>query len=359
MVRPRVSGANVSGLGTLISGAYIGMAIGKSESSKRAFIALATPPVVSADVPGRYFMLKTADLGSLDEGTPIYFRRIKVGEVASYALDGDGNALSVKVFVNAPYDQFVTPNTRFWNASGIDLSLSAAGLSVQSQSVLSILIGGIAFETPVDGAAMPPADPNTMFKLFRDREVAFKLPSRDPQTYVLVFKQSVRGLTTGAPVEFRGIPIGEVVGVNAHLDVNTFDFVVPVTIRLDFERLGAEGQALEARDDVATLRRKLVDSLISRGVRGQLRPGSLLTGALYVALDFFPDAPPTTIDWSQSPVELPTMPGEVAAIEASVVNIIKKLDQLPFDKIGRDLRSHDHRPRPHARQRADDARRRR
>jgi len=156
---------------------------------------------------------------------------------------------------------------------------------------------------------------------------------------VLVFTQSVRGLSVGAPVEFRGIPIGEVVGVDAHLDVNTFDFSVPVTIRLDFERLGTGERELENRQDVATLRRKLVDSLISRGVRGQLRSGNLLTGALYVALEFFPDAPPTTVDWSQEPVELPTMPGEVAAIEASVVNIIKKLDQLPFDKIGADIQT--------------------
>ena len=140
-------------------------------------------------------MLKTPDLGSLDTGTPIFFRRLQVGQVASYELDKDGQFFTVKVFVHAPYDQYVTPNTRFWQASGIDVSLSASGLSVQTQSVLSILIGGIAFETPptepVD-ARRPPAD-NT-FILYANRTQAFEPPPRNPQTYQLIFKQSVRGL---------------------------------------------------------------------------------------------------------------------------------------------------------------------
>src|SRR5580692_4599257 len=147
VVRPRISGANVSGLGTLISGAYIGLEIGSSREIKREFVGLETPPIVTGEVPGRLFKLKTADLGSLDNGTPIFFRRLQVGQVASYELDPDGKALTVMAFVRAPYDQYVNPNTRFWHASGVDVSLSATGLKVQTQSMLSILIGGIAFET--------------------------------------------------------------------------------------------------------------------------------------------------------------------------------------------------------------------
>ena len=148
VVRPRISGANVTGLGTLISGAYIGLEIGQSNEHTHDFVALETQPVVTGTLPGRLFVLKTADLGSLDLGTPIFFRRLQVGEVASYALDKDGKLLTVKIFVRAPYDQYVNPETRFWHASGVDVSLSASGLKVQTQSVLSILIGGIAFETP-------------------------------------------------------------------------------------------------------------------------------------------------------------------------------------------------------------------
>src|ERR1700732_2948779 len=152
VVRPRISGANVTGLGTLVSGAYIGMEIGSSKGEREEFVALETPPVVSGETPGRFFILKTPDLGSLDTGTPIYFRRLQVGQVASYSLDQDGKNLTIKVFVQAPYDQYVNPNTRFWHASGIDVSLSASGLTLETQSVLSILIGGIAFETAVTDA---------------------------------------------------------------------------------------------------------------------------------------------------------------------------------------------------------------
>lgn len=338
VVRPRISGANVTGLGTLISGSYIGMEIGKSKVAQRKFVALGTPPVVSGDVPGRFFDLKTPTLGSLDRGTPIYFRRLQVGEVASYVLDDDGEALSIKAFVNAPYDQYVNGNTRFWHASGIDLSLTASGLSVQTQSLLSILIGGIAFETPAADPVLPPADENTRFTLFTDRSEAFKLPPRDPQHFLLVFDQSMRGLEPGAPVEFRGIPVGEVVSMTAHIDARTFEFSAPVVIDLDALRLGVQLDDLPPGADLAVLRRKLLDNLIARGVRAQMRSGNLLTGAQYVSFDFFPDAPPATIDWSATPVRLPTIPGDLEAIEAKVTGIIKKLDQVPFKEIGQDLR---------------------
>lgn len=339
IVSPRISGANVTGLGTLISGSYIGMEIGTSKDKKRDFVALETEPVVTGETPGRFFSLKTPNLGSLDTGTPIYFRRLNVGEVASYELDKDGQALTVKVFVKAPYDQYINPNTRFWDASGIDLSLTASGLTLQTQSLLSILVGGIAFETPATDPILPAAEENTVFTLFSNRTEAFKLPPRLPQTYLLVFKDSVRGLAPGAPVEFRGIQIGEVTEVRAQVDAKTFEFSAPVTILLDAPRLGVQIQELEPGANLETVRRKMIETLVAHGVRAQLRTGSLLTGALFVAFDFFPDAPPATVDWSQKPVRLPTIPGELQAIEASAAGIIKKLDQIPYKEIGDDLQS--------------------
>ncbi len=337
VVRPRISGASVTGLGTLISGAYIGLEIGASKKRKRDFEGLETPPVVRGDIPGRFFMLKTPDLGSLDTGTPIFFRRLQVGRVAAYVLDQDGRSFTVKAFVDTPYDQYVTPDTRFWHASGIDVSLSASGLSVQTQSVMSMLVGGIAFETAATDPVLTPAEANTVFTLFKDRVEAFKLPARDPQTYQLVFEQSTRGLAPGAPVEFRGIPIGEAVEVRPQFDAATDDFHVVVIIRVDPTSLGVEMLNVATDEDPVAAHRKVIGNLVSRGVRAQLRTGSLLTGALYVEFDYFPDAPSVTLDWSQSPVELPIMPGELQAIEANVVNIIKKLDQVPFKGIGDDL----------------------
>jgi len=338
VVTPRIAGGTVSGLGTLLSGAYIGMEIGQAKEKRRDFVALAEPPVVTGDVPGRFFMLKTSTLGSLEYGTPIYFRRLQVGEVASYVLDDDGQGLTVKVFVKAPYDQYVTPNTRFWHASGIDLSLSASGLSVQTQSLVSILIGGLAFETPATGPVLPAAAADTVFTLYGDRNEAFQLPARDPQTFQLVFKQSVRGLTVGAPVEFHGIPIGHVVAVDAQVDVKTFEFSVPVTVVVDATRFGVKVVELEPGADMATVRRKLLENFVAHGARAQLRSGSLLTGAMYVAIDFFPDASAVTMDWSRKPVEFPTVPGELEGIEAGITKIVKKLDTVPIQAIGDDLK---------------------
>ncbi len=337
VVRPRISGANVTGLGTLISGAYIGVEIGSSKETKSDFVALETPPVITGETPGRFFILKTPDLGSLDTGTPVFFRRLQVGQVASYELDKDGKNLTVKVFVQSPYDQYVNPDTRFWHASGVDVSLSASGLTVQTQSVLSILIGGIAFETAATDPVLPPAEENTVFTLFANRAQAFNPPPRNPQTYELIFKDSVRGLAPGAPVEFRGIPVGEVEDVRAQVDFKTFEFSVPVIIHVDAQRLGVQILDLKPGESLETMRRKMIDSLVAHGVRAQLKTGNLLTGAVYVSLDFYPGAPPATVDWSQKPVQLPTTPGQLEATEATVENIIEKLDKVPFQEIGDSL----------------------
>ena len=337
VVRPRISGANISGLGTLISGAYLGMDIGHATAKRRSFVALETPPVVTTDVPGRYFVLKTPNLGSLDTGTPLFFRRLRVGEVAAYTLDDDGKALTVRIFVKAPYDQYVTTNTRFWQASGVDVSLTAAGLNVQTQSLLSVLIGGIAFETPATGPVLAAAEANTVFTLYDDRASAFRPPATNPQTYLMVFSDSVRGLTPGASVEFRGIPVGEVLSVTGEVDAHTFRFSAPVIVRIDAQQLGVKVIDLQPGQDLASLRRQFIDSLVAHGMRAQLRSGSLLTGAMFVSLDFFPDAPPATVDWNATPAEIPTVPGTIETLEASLQNIVHKLDQVPIKEIGDDV----------------------
>jgi len=338
VVRPRVSGGTVSGLGTLLSGAYLTMDIGVSKKDQRHFTALENPPVVKRDSSGRFFVLETPDLGSLDNGTPIYFRRFKVGEVASYELAKDGKSFHVTAFVKTPYHQFVTSATRFWHASGIDVSFSANGLDVQTQSLASILIGGIAFESPPDIPVLPPADDGTTFVLAADRAAAFKPPVRSPHTYQVVFDHAVRGLEPGAPVDFRGIPVGEVMEVTGKMDARTFDFAVWVTLRLDAARFGLDFAALESEIDHESIRRKMVDSLVARGVRAQIRTGNLLSGALYVALDFFDDVPKATVDWAQQPPLLPSTEGQFEALEARLTRVIDKIEQLPLKEIGEGLK---------------------
>jgi paraquat-inducible protein B len=336
VVRPRISGANITGLGTLISGAYIGVEIGSAKEAKRDFVALESPPIVTGGVPGRFFVLKTSDLGSLDFGTPVFFRRLQVGEVAAYSLDTDGRMFTVRVFVRAPYCHFVNPSTRFWQASGIDMQLSANGLTLQTQSLLSVMIGGIAFETPEDHV-LPAADENAVFTLFVDRSHAFEPPVKNPQTYELIFNESVRGLEPGAPVELRGIKIGEVMDIRAQVDARTFKFSTPVIIQLDAQRLGVKLVNSSFPVNLAVLRHEVIDSMVAHGVRAQLRSANLLTGSAFVAFDFFPDAPPAAVDWSQNPPQLPTTPGQLEATEASIDEIIKKLQKMPLQQIGDNL----------------------
>jgi len=336
VVRARISGANITGLGTLLSGAYIGMEIGTSHKRRREFEALPTPPVVAANVAGRSFVFKTHDLGSLDYGTPLYFRRFQVGEITAYDLDPDGRAVTLKAFVKAPYDRFVTTETRFWQASGIDVSLTAAGLNVQTQSAMSILVGGVAFDNPPAGALAPAADADTVFTLFDDRAHAFRPARGEPQAYALMLRQSVRGLALGAPVEFRGVPVGEVADMRHVLDPKTSEFTIVATVNVYPEMFGVDPIDLAKAGGIVAHQRR-VDALVAHGLRAQIRSSSFLTGALLVALDFFPDAPPVTIDWSKTPVEFPVIPGELEAIEATIAKIVKKLDKLPLDQIGTDV----------------------
>jgi len=327
VVKPRISGLNVTGLGTLISGYYIGVQLGQSKDSERNFTALESPPV-GGDVPGRFFQLHTTELGSLGEGTPIYFRQIQAGQVVSYELDKAGKKLDVKIFLQSPYDQFVTPDTRFWQASGVDLSLTAAGLHVQTESVMSILAGGIAFETPVTDSPLPPAEANTAFTLFNDRTAAFRPPPRDPHNFLLVFKQSVRGLTVGAPVEIGGIQIGEVTDIQAQFDAKTSEFSVPVIVSVDPARYGVKFLNLPKGDEQpGDGHQRIMDIMVARGLRAELKTGSLISGSLFVAIKFYPDDPPATLDWSQNPVQLPTKSGQLEGVEDSVAALLKNLDQ--------------------------------
>jgi paraquat-inducible protein B len=337
VVRARISGGTVSGLGTLLSGSYIGIEVGKSKEKRHAFIGLSVPPVVTGDVPGRFFLLKAENLGSIDYGTPVFFRRIQVGQVVAYQLDKDGRGITANLFIHAPYDQYVNPDTRFWHASGIDVSLTASGIAVHTESVVSILIGGIAFETPSSGPVLPPAEPHTLFTLFSDRAEAMKPPLGTPHTYVVVFKQSVRGLVAGAPVEISGINIGEVVSIGMDFDPKTSGVSIPVTLKVYPELASSrlvKGELSSTPDD----RRHLLDRLVELGFRAQLRTGNYLTGALYIAFDLFASAPKGKIDWSQQPPEIPTVPGELEGIEQSLKNIVQKLDKLPLEAIGNDVR---------------------
>jgi paraquat-inducible protein B len=347
VVRPRISGGSVSGLSTLLSGSFIGMDIGAKAATRRDFVGLESPPVFAAGVPGREFVLKSEDMGSLDVGDPVFFRRLQVGQVTSYALDPDGTGVTLHIFVNAPYDKYVSNNTRFWHASGVDVSLGTTGVTVNTESLVSILIGGLAFqEPPATGektGVKAEAAAQREFQLFSDRAEAMKRHDNIVDTYVLNFTESVRGLSVGAPVDFRGIVVGEVAAIYTHFDPATKQFSIPVevhifperfTSRYDSDANGGEGGN---GGRVTADPKAFADYLVAHGLRAQLKTASLLTGQLYVAVDFFPAAPKATIDRSKSPPELPTVPGNLQGLQDSITGLVAKLNKIPFEGIGKDL----------------------
>ena len=337
VVRPRIAGGGVSGLGTLLSGAYIGVDVGKSQAERRRFVGLEVPPVVTAGRPGREFVLKAEELGSVSHGTPVYFRKLEVGEVVAYGLDKDGEGFTIRVFVHAPYDQFVNLSSRFWHASGIDVSLEASGIKVNTESLASILLGGIAFGTPSGAPPAIPALAETTFKLHATRGDAYRRADSRVQDYMLVFRESVRGLEVGAPVDFRGIVVGEVASIHVDFDDARRQIVVPVEIRFYPDRMLGRART-ERGAPTPEQARAVIDRMIASGFRGQLRTGNLITGQLYVALDFFPNAPKAAIDWTKSPPEIPTIGGGLQELQTTLASIAAKLDKLPYEQIAGDLR---------------------
>lgn len=337
VVRPRIAGGSVSGLSTLLGGTFIGMDAGKAEDTQRDFKGLEVPPVVTPGVPGRQFVLHGADLGSLEVGTPVYFRRVEVGRVVAFSLDKDGHGVTVKVFIDTPYDQYVNYNSRFWQASGVDLTLNASGVKLDTQSLVSILIGGLAFETLPDAPVSPPADADAAFELFDSRAAAFAPSTASYYTFVLYFSESVRGLEKGAPVDFRGVNLGEVHDIDIEFDRATKTVRIPVIVRLYPDRL-LRREIRPTPTPEQLERREVVDAMVARGMRAQLRTGSLLTGQLYVALDFFPHAKPAQVNWAAAPPTIPTVPGSLTNLETSLTSVMDKLDKIPFEDIAKDLR---------------------
>jgi paraquat-inducible protein B len=342
IMQPRITLSGVSGMGTLLSGNYIGLEAGKSSEKQRIFKGLDTPPIIPSTEPGRQFLLKANDLGSLGYGSPIYYRRLNVGQVIGYDLAKNGSSVDIKVFVNAPYDKYVTTGTRFWQASGIDLSMGANGVVIHTQSLASMLAGGIAFDTPLYSQAAIPAPENTVFPLFDDRETATVKHEQQADPYVLVFNESVRGLSVGAPVTYLGLEIGEVKQVVFHYDPVAETVKPKVLIVYYPERFLSQFDNRQIIDPTRNKplheRHGSLQHLIDKGLRAQLHLGNIVTGQLYIAFDYFPHAPKVKVDWKKDPPQLPVIPSGLAEFQMKITKILDKIDKIPFDEIGKDTK---------------------
>ncbi len=339
VVRPRISGAGVSGLATLVSGAYISVDVGQSTVKRDHFVGLEVPPIVTADLPGREFVLHADDLGSLDIGSSVFYRHITAGQVVGYNLDPGGTGVTIKVFINAPFDVYVTSDTRFWQASGIDMSVNADGVKLRTESLTSILEGGVAFGTP-PGAPTPRVAADTAFTLFNDQDRAMRPSETEISDFVMYFGGSLRGLSAGAPVDLQGITVGEVKSLDVEFDDRTKLLAFPVVVELYPQRLrGRAHRAAPSHPPSELKTRELIDSLVAHGLRAELKTGNLLTGQKFVSLEMHRDIPKQRVVWNEQPAIFPTISGSLDDIQDSVGVIAKKLSKVPFDQLSARLLS--------------------
>jgi paraquat-inducible protein B len=325
VVKPRVSGASISGLSTIVEGAYLELEPGDTPVPVHHFDGLEEPPVTSTSVPGLRLTLVAEDAGSLSAGSPIYYRGFEVGRVERRTLDIENRRIRFDIFIEEEYSSLVRQGTCFWNTSGIDVVAGADGFKVSTPSFQAMLSGGAVFSVPKGGTAGEPVQDGAVFQLYPDEDAAAKSIFTPDHRILLFFDQSVRGLSVGAPVEFRGIRLGRVVEISFKHSPPT-DSRVPVVIEIDSDTLG---KAVEDINDPS----KVLAECVRRGLRAKLSSASLLTGALFVDLDFVPGATPAELAKIGEYEVIPTeSSASIAQLQDQVQAILAKIEALPLDE---------------------------
>ena len=332
VVKPELSIRGASGLSTLISGAYIEIEPGQG-SPQRHFVGLEEKPVVTADEAGKKITLIADKLGSVDTGSPVYYQGMLAGEILGHELANDRRSVYIYAFIKDPFDQLVRGNTRFWNVSGMEISMDADGFKIKTESIASMIFGGVAFETPESLERGTEDVDNLIFTLYQDHDSIRENAFTRKVNFILYFDSSVRGLSIGAPVEFKGIKIGSVLDIRLEYDSKSSSFRIPVLIEVEPERIISH-DTKEVDNTDETLK-----NMVNNGLRARLQTGSLITGQLFVELDMFPGSPVVMRgDGSSRYPELPTIEAaNFAAITKSVQDLVAKLDAIKFDKIGDEL----------------------
>ena len=336
IVRPRVSAAGISGLNTLVSGAFIEMDPGVPGAPADHFAGLEEPPVVDdEDVPGTRFTLHADDLGSLGQSSPIYFRGIDVGEVLGYALGKDAKQTDIFIYIHAPYDKLVRPKSHFWNVSGVSISAGSGGIRASTRSLEALLAGGLGFDTS-DAAMWDPASPkDAEFHLYNNEDEADRQPTGPTVTYVANFPGGVHGLVEGSAVEVQGMRVGQVTDVHLEYDAKTDTLRAPVTFQIDPTQLPVGKDQPKPSIEAVN---KAMDHLVQKGLRARMGSANLLTGARLIELDIVPDAPAATVDYSGALPQVPTVAsGDLDALSASANQFMDKLAKLPIAEIGQGL----------------------
>src|SRR5215469_10075191 len=333
VVKPRLFAGNVSGIETLLSGSYIGMMPGQAGSkAQRKFVGHEDPPILQANIPGHTFMLKAKRLGSMSVGSPVFFRDLNVGEVLGWDIADMAEYVTIRAFVRAPYDGYVHDETRFWNASGVSVKLAGAGVEVQMESLKALILGGIAFETPAAEIHAAVTAENHVFPLFADRDAANNASYTRKIPVISYFPGSVSGLAPGASVTVHGLKVGEVTDVRLTYDAAKDEVSAPVRYEIEPERVVGVGKRVFNTDTES------VQALLKQGLRASLQSASLITGQQNVALDFVTDAPEAEVTMDGPDFVVPaTEGGGFSGLTASATELLNKVNQMPFEQIGKDL----------------------
>ncbi len=330
-MQAKVGMGEIEGLDTLLSGVYIVMDPKKGKVKVRNFKGLDEIPVVTSGEDGRTFMLKADSIGSLDVGSPIYYKKLKAGSVASYTLDKDGKKVDIEVFIKKPFEALVNSQTRFFNASGMTADISADGIEVRMESVVSLLMGGLAFENfPAHGRGEAVKNGH-VFWLYDNYKEAKKLEYKRVLYFWVYFNDSIRGLSVGAPVEFRGVKIGEVVSYSLVGNSETAEFKIPILIKIEPERFTMVKRNKTQSDQVDVL---VFNKLLQKGFRAQLKSSSLLTGELFIDFDFYKDLPYHELPKEYGYYVIPTVPTELQSLKNNAQQILQRIANIPFEQIG-------------------------
>ena len=330
VVHPQISINRVSGLSTLFSGVYIAMDPGEEGEYISEFTGLEQPPSIHSDTPGSQFILRSQRLGSVNPGSPIYYREISVGEVTSYKIDENDGWIEINIFIPAPYDRWVNKHSRFWNVSGFRLDIGADGITAETGPLTSLLLGGIAFdEGPIVNM---PAEEKSYFYLYPNYDAVIEGNFTLKHPYVLHFKESVRGLKIGSPVEYKGIKVGKVTQIELHSQNEHSEFGVNVYINVQPQRF----------DSVRLVKREVmnkeIEAMIKRGLRAQLKTSSLVTGSLYV--DLIENVKEEGLVLADTSIpSIPTIPGQYEQLARQLTAITNKIDQFPLNDIGEELKT--------------------
>jgi paraquat-inducible protein B len=333
IVRPRVGIGGISGLSTLVSGSYIEMYPGSSNSpAQRSFVGLEDPPALTPDVPGRSFTLHTNDLGSLAAGSPLNYRGIPVGEVEGYQLDASGKQINVYAFVRSPFEKYVTSQSRFWNSGGIDLAVGVQGLRFRASSWQQLISGGVSFDTPDTALDATESPAGTAFRLYESQYDAQHDPHGATLRYRVSFPGGVGEIGPGTSVQLQGADIGQITESHLQYDDESQSIITRAIVQIDpsdieivHRRSGREPDT--GADPVRALGAR-IEKLVAKGLRAHLVSANFLTSSKVVSLDIVPEAPPAHIRQVDGMAELPsTATTDLATILASVQSVLKHVDK--------------------------------